>query len=189
VSSIRLFVLGSLAMRGPMHGHGLRLLAEEEHIDMWTDFTAGAIYGVIKRLLAEGLIEEERVERDGNYPERQILKITRDGHIALAKLRVEGLEEIVLRPDPFDLAFARLDRDALDDVPESIERRLSELRSMLASREAHARRIDKYLTKAERAIFSHTPARLRAEIAWHEELLATLPAIIEDEKSRKGHTE
>ena len=36
----------SLAERGEMHGHALRLLAEQEHIDEWTDFTVGAVYGV-----------------------------------------------------------------------------------------------------------------------------------------------
>ncbi|RYF55207.1 MAG: PadR family transcriptional regulator, partial [Comamonadaceae bacterium] len=45
MSSIRVFLLGSLAERGPMHGHQLRLLAEKEHVAMWTDFGVGAIYG------------------------------------------------------------------------------------------------------------------------------------------------
>ena len=38
-----------------MHGHGLLLLAEEEHIDLWTDFASSAVYGAIKRLATEGL--------------------------------------------------------------------------------------------------------------------------------------
>src|SRR3954466_5367578 len=79
VSSIRLFILGSLAERGEMHGHALRLLAEEEHIDSWTDFGPGSIYGAIKRLTTDGLIEERRTEREGNYPERQVYGITDAG--------------------------------------------------------------------------------------------------------------
>ena len=59
MSSIRLFILGALADEGEMHGHQLRQLAEMEHIDMWTDITVGALYGAIKRLAAEDLIEEE----------------------------------------------------------------------------------------------------------------------------------
>jgi DNA-binding PadR family transcriptional regulator len=46
-----------------MHGHQLRLLAEEEHVALWTDITVGSLYGAIKRLAAEELIEEVRVER------------------------------------------------------------------------------------------------------------------------------
>ena len=41
-----------------MHGHQLRLLAEEEHVALWTDITVGSLYGAIKRLAAEELIEE-----------------------------------------------------------------------------------------------------------------------------------
>jgi hypothetical protein len=37
VSSIRIFLLAALEERGPMHGHQLRLLAEEEHVALWTD--------------------------------------------------------------------------------------------------------------------------------------------------------
>jgi hypothetical protein len=41
-----------------MHGHQLRLLAEEEHVALWTDITVGSLYGAIKRLAAEELNEE-----------------------------------------------------------------------------------------------------------------------------------
>jgi DNA-binding PadR family transcriptional regulator len=84
VSSIRLFVLDSLQREGEMHGHQLRQLAELEHLDMWTDISVGALYGAIKRLAAEDLIEEARVEREGAYPERQVWRITEAGDKALA---------------------------------------------------------------------------------------------------------
>lgn len=48
-----------------MHGHQLRLLAEREHVTLWTDITVGALYGAIKRLAAEDLIAEERTEKEG----------------------------------------------------------------------------------------------------------------------------
>ncbi len=76
MSSIRLFILGSLEQHGPMHGHQLRLLDEEEHIDSFTDISVGSLYGAIKRLSAEGLIEELRTEREGGYPPRQVWDIT-----------------------------------------------------------------------------------------------------------------
>jgi len=116
VSSIRIFILGALDARGEMHGHQLRLLAEEEHIDQWTDITVGALYGAIKRLATEGLIEERRVEREGSFPERQVWGITAEGREALGVLRHRGLREIVHKPDPFDMAMTRLDPNKLDDV-------------------------------------------------------------------------
>jgi DNA-binding PadR family transcriptional regulator len=187
VSSIRLFILGSLAQRGPMHGHGLILLAEEEHTDLWTDFAPSAIYGAIKRLASEGLISEERVERQGKYPERQIYRISGPGQAALDELRKRGLSDIVIKPDPVDLAITRLDPLLLDELPEIIRDRLDRLRATLDESEIHLRSITHFLTVAEVWAMRHQASRLRGEIAWHEDLLAALPEIIADEKSRKEH--
>ena len=98
VSSIRLFILGALADEGEMHGHQLRQLAEKEHVDMWTDISVGALYGAFKRLAAEELIEEVRTEREGDYPERQVWRITDAGRESLAPTARRGLSEIVIRP-------------------------------------------------------------------------------------------
>ncbi len=184
MSSIRLFILGALADRGEMHGHQLRQLAELEHIDMWTDITVGALYGAIKRLAAEGLIVEERLEREGSYPERQVWRITTEGHRALSAVRRAGLREIVMKPDPFDLAISRFDKTAADELPGVVEARLNSLRALLLEDEAHTRSIAKYLTQVELLVMEHRAERIRAEITWHDELLRQLPNIIQDELSR-----
>lgn len=185
MSSIRLFILGALDERGEMHGHQLRLLAEEEHIDQWTDITVGALYGAIKRLAAEGLIEERRVERAGSFPERQVWGITAAGREALGVLRHRGLREIVHKPDPFDLAMTRLDASQLDALEAILLSRLAALRAELLDSQTHLATISVYLTLAERVVMNHKAHRLGAEIAWHEELLGRLPEIITDELSRK----
>ena len=164
-----------------MHGHALRLLAEEEHIDQWADIAVGAIYGAIKRLAAEGLIATERVEREGNYPERQVYAITEAGQRQLVDIRRHALETVVHRPDPVDLALARLGDE--DPVP-VIEARLVELRAHLAFEEINAARIAKYLTPMEQLVMRHDTHRLLGEIAWHEELLGALPEIIANEKAQ-----
>jgi len=187
VSSIRLFILGSLAQRGPMHGHGLLQLAEEEHIDEWTDFAPSAVYGAMKRLASEGLIVVDRVEKPGNYPERQFYRISDDGARALGDLRMQGLTEIVIKSDPFDLALARLDPDRLDELPALLAERLDRLRRTLDDEETHLVEISKYLTITEQWSMSHKFSRLRGEIEYHEQLLSALPGIITDEKSRKEH--
>lgn len=172
-----------------MHGHALRLLAEEEHIDEWADFAAGAIYGAIKRLAAEELIGSVRIERDGNYPERQVYEITPAGRESLAEIRQEALERIVHRPDPVDLALARagdLGEAAIRDV---LEMRLAELRARAESERIHLDRIGHFLTLMERHVMRHDLHRITGELAWHEELLAALPEIMRDEESRKGHAQ
>jgi DNA-binding PadR family transcriptional regulator len=187
VSSIRLFILSSLAERGPMHGHALRLLADEEHIAEWADVTPGAIYGAIKRLAAEELIDALRIEREGNYPERQVYEITDAGRESLSAIRQDALESILYRPDPFDLALARLGPENLGGLRDTLEERLAEFRARIAAEELHQAKIAKYLTITERKVSRHDWHRLQAEIAFHEELIANLPAILEDETSRKGH--
>jgi DNA-binding PadR family transcriptional regulator len=185
VSSIRLYILGALAEEGEMHGHQLRQLAEKEHVHLWTDVSVGSLYGALKRLAAEGLIDEVRVEREGSYPERQVWRISEAGRAALSALRVEALREVVVRPDPFDLAMSRLDRDRLDELPAHIEARIDELRGRLAEREATLVRITRYLTPTEHFVLAHGTDRLRADLAWHERLLERLPELIADELDRK----
>jgi DNA-binding PadR family transcriptional regulator len=182
VSSIRIFILAALEERGPMHGHQLRLLAEEEHVGLWTDITVGGLYGAIKRLAAEDLIEEIRVERTGAYPQRQVWAVTDAGREAVGALRLRALREIVIKPDPFDLAITRLHADHLDDLPTIIAARIGSLNAMLTEWEAHAATIDRYLTAAEKLVMKHRADRLRAEIAWHEELSEALPRIASEQR-------
>jgi DNA-binding PadR family transcriptional regulator len=185
VSSIRLFILGSLAQRGPMHGHALLQLAEEEHIGNWTDFAPSGVYGAIKRLAHEELIVEDRVEKLGNYPERSVYRISETGEASLAELRLDGLTEIHVKPDPVDLALTRLDPERLDELAVVIEGRLSRLRATLAAEEAKLAQIGHYLTVAETWAMRHKGFRYRGEIEWHEQLLAALPEIITDEQQQQ----
>ncbi len=186
MSSIRLYILGALADEGEMHGHQLRQLAEKEHIDEWTDISVGSLYGALKRLAVEGLIEEVRLEREGSYPERQVWAITTAGRIDLAKLRYQGLTEIVVRADPFDLAVSRLDLSKLDEVPTVLTNRLAHLRVALAQDEAKIDSIAQYLTPLELMVMSHRADHLRADIAWHEKLLSQLPELLREELNRKA---
>jgi DNA-binding PadR family transcriptional regulator len=187
VSSIRLYILDALLVEGPMHGHQLRLLAEKEHIHDWTDISVGAIYGALKRMTAEELIEEVRSEREGAYPERQIYAITEAGRVALAVTKRDALREIVVRADPFDLAMSRLDPDKLSALPDLLGARITRLKAMVADADAHLASISKYLTFTEKVVMKHKVARLNADVEWHEQLYAQLPEIIADESARKDH--
>ena len=169
-----------------MHGHQLKQLAEMEHVDEWTDITVGALYGAIKRMHAEGLIDEVRTEREGAYPERQVWGITTQGRIALNGLRQEGLREIVVKPDPFDLAISRFDATRIDELPAMLEARVLKLKAMLTENVTHTAYISQYLSPLENAVMKHKADRLRAEVEWHEQLAQELPDIINAEKITKS---
>jgi len=189
VSSIRLFILTSYAEHGEMHGHQVRLQAEQEHLPLWTDISVGSVYGAIKRLATEGLLQAVRAERKGNLPERQIYAITDAGRNALATLRHEGLSIVWLKPDPFDLALTRLDPHDLDGLPGILETRIQTLELLLREKVALNRQADPYLTVSEKHALTHAEHRLRSEIAWHESMSAALPEIIADEASRRHGTD
>lgn len=184
MSSIRLYILDALARRGDMHGHQLRLLAEQEHVHLWTDISVGALYGALKRLAAEGLLAEVRVEREGSYPERQVYGITETGRNALAELHQQGLEHVWFRPDPFDLALSRPDPERLDELPAALEARLTTLVRLLDDTEQQTDRARPYLSVGETHALLHRGHRLRAEIAWHQGLVDALPDVVADERVR-----
>jgi DNA-binding PadR family transcriptional regulator len=184
VSSIRLFVLDTLERHGEVHGHQVRLLAEQEHVHLWTDISVGALYGAIKRLAAEGLVREVRTERAGAYPERQVYGITDAGRVALAGLRRSTSEQVAFKPDPFDLALSRPDPDRLDELPGLVAGRLDRLRALLAEARRNNDRARPYLSVGEAHALRHRERRLEAEIDWHADLLADLPAVVADERTR-----
>lgn len=189
MSSIRLFILDSFARHGEMHGHQLRLQAEQEHVHHWTDVSVGSLYGAIKRLATEGLLEIARTERDGNFPERHVYAITDAGRETLARVRQDGLDKVVFRPDPFDLALTRPDIDHIDELGDTIEARRAALQSMLDEAVTELTRAAPYLSVAETHAMLHRQHRLRAELSWHDSLLESLPAIVADEKAGARHAE
>ncbi|AVF38125.1 PadR family transcriptional regulator [Rahnella sikkimica] len=183
MSSIRLYILGVFANHGEMHGHQLRQLADKEYVSFWADISVGALYGALKRMANEGLIEEVRIERAGGYPERQIWRITAEGRVALARLHEKVLGEVVFRPDPFDLAISQLNSEQLNEFPAVLELRLEKLRAMLAHERTKTEQFAHNLAMNEKFIVHHRDVRLKAEIAWHEMLLESLAKPLTNEKN------
>src|ERR1700728_2680156 len=129
VSSIRLFILGTLAASGPLHGHQIRHQAQTDRTETWTDIQVGSVYGALKRLANEGLVREVRTERVGNRPERTVYEITPDGRQALSAIREEVLHKISLPHDPFDLALKQARDMAEEDLAQTVADRLALLRA------------------------------------------------------------
>ena len=180
VSSIRLFILGTLSASGPLHGHQIRQQAQADRTEIWTDIRVGSVYGALKRLANEGLVREVRTERVGNRPERTIYEITIEGRRALSAVRYEALRDLVHRHDPFDLALAQSRDIAEEDLDQIVANRLAGLRVEAASMRHHAETADPYVNEAERMVLRHLIERLDAEVRWHEELAARVPKIAAD---------
>lgn len=172
---MRLFVLSTLAERGPMHGHQLRHQAREDRAELWTDVKVGTLYGALRRLAGEGLIVDVRNERAGHYPERTVYGLTPLGRRALLTEHDAALRAVVFPADPFDLALSHPGELSEAAMRQVVADRLAALVQRLDSWRHQLQAADPYLTGAERLAASHTTARLDAEIAWHGELLERLP--------------
>jgi DNA-binding PadR family transcriptional regulator len=186
MSSIRLFVLSSFAEIGPMHGHRLRLVAEHNHVHLWTDISVGAVYGAMKRLAAEGLLRETAREQEGNRPTRQLYEITDAGRRVLAELRREGLSEVWFKYDPFDLALTRIDAGALETLPAILADRLRRVEVLLDETEQTSAAARPVIGLANQWALRHTKYRLEAEIAYLTDLLAAVPEIAAEGTRQSG---
>ena len=180
MSSIRLFILGTLAGTGPLHGHQIRQQAQTDRTETWTDIQVGSVYGALKRLANEDLIREVRTEKIGNRPERTVYEITPEGRRSLAAIHETALRELDRHHDPFDLALAQSRTIPAEHLAQIVENRIAALRVQLAEQRHAADAADPYLNEAERLVIQHLIARTEAEIRWHTEVAAGLPKIAAD---------
>lgn len=179
-STIRLFILGTLAAAGPLHGHQIRQQAQSDRAEYWSDIQPGSLYGALKRLAGEALVREVRTERVGNRPERTVYEITPEGRRALAAVHEKALREIGFPHDPFDLALAQARRVAEEDLERIVADRLAHLRARESSLRHQAETADPYVNEAERMVIRHLIERTTAEVRWHEELAERIPKIAAD---------
>jgi DNA-binding PadR family transcriptional regulator len=170
----RLFVLGALAKHGPMYGHQLRRDARLDRTEMWSEVRPGSLYGALHRMAAEGLIEPLRTEQQGQLPARTVYGITAEGLRELRALRAEALQEVRLQSDPVDLALAMsadVDEDALRAY---FEDRIRALSVQAAAFERLRDRSWPDQTVADDLVVEHARLRIRAELAWHGQVLDQL---------------
>lgn len=180
MSAIRLFILGTLAASGPLHGHQIRQQAQADRTETYADVHVGSVYGALKRMAREGLVREVRTERVGNRPERTVYEITPQGNRSLSAIRDGILRKISLPHDPFDLALKQAQDMSGEELAQVAEARLAALRAEELSRRYQAERAGPYLNEAERMIVQHLIDRVAAEVRWHEELLSRIPKITAD---------
>ena len=76
MSSIRLFILGTLAASGPLHGHQIRQQAQSDRTDMWADVPVGSLYGALGRMAGEGIAGGQCHRRGGHDLRRARLSRT-----------------------------------------------------------------------------------------------------------------
>lgn len=169
--------LGILARNGPSHGHHIRRVADVTNVGEWGGVSVGALYRELRAMEREGLIEAARTEKVGNRPERTVYAITAEGQLELTALRERAIRPLGSGPDPLGVALL-FAADGLGRA--ELRRILRSRREMLAIgvREVEADRerliADGFLDVLAAAVMRRAIMSIEAEIAWHDELDASL---------------
>jgi DNA-binding PadR family transcriptional regulator len=186
----RLMALGVLARSGPSHGHHIRRVADVTNVGEWGGVSVGALYRELRAMEREGLVEATRTEKVGNRPERTVYAITAEGQLELTTLREQAIRPLGSGPDPLGVALL-FAADGMD--PEELRRTLRARREMLAIgvREITADReqllAKGFLDVLAAAVMRRAILAVQAEIAWHDELDATLGRAWRVDEARAGH--
>jgi DNA-binding PadR family transcriptional regulator len=180
----RLYVLGSLARFGPMHGHQIRRAAQVERSDLWTDIKPGSLYGALHRMADEGLVRPVKTEQEGRLPARTIYEITDTGRAELSAHRDEALRSTTLPSDPVDLALGFLEDLSEEEVRTFLTQRRRDYAKQLDDWKLLQERADPYLDELERMGFRHHILRVQAELDWHDELLERLPELLASARAK-----
>ena len=157
-----------------MHGYQIRQAAQLDRTELWTDVKPGSLYGVLRRMATEGLVEVVRTEKVGNPPERTVYAITERGSQELSALRDAALRTVRLFPDPVDLALSCAADLGEEELVKSLTARRQAVAGQVTLFEEEFEAAKPDLVGLEPWIFEHCLTRLRAELDWHDALLDSL---------------
>jgi hypothetical protein len=90
-----------------------------------------------------------------------------------------------MKPDPFDLALARVGRDLADELPDLLRTRRATVAAAFEQHTTRLEHVHQYLNLTERHVMAHQTYRLQGELDWLDSLLADLPAIVRAEQTRE----
>lgn len=157
-----------------MHGHKIRSEAQLDRVELWADVKPGSLYGALRRMADEGVVEVVRTEQEGNLPARTVYGITDKGRDELVSVIRSVLADTSLRPDPIQLVLLHDGQIGIDDLRTAAQRRRDAYAEQLRFWRTLRTEAGPYLTRLEAIAFDHTLMRLDTEVAWHDRLLAEL---------------
>ncbi|MBN1659098.1 MAG: PadR family transcriptional regulator [Anaerolineae bacterium] len=172
--STRLVILGLLREQ-PLHGYELKQIIEE-HMGDWTNIAFGSIYFALRKLEEEGFVEQIATEQEGRRPSRTVYRITDAGREEFLCLLREVWGEVERHYYAIDVGLAFM--DALDpaEIESFLRARVAQLRGVVEHLEEHrAEQLSQEgVPPAAAAVFDHSLAHFRAELAWTRDLQAKI---------------
>jgi DNA-binding PadR family transcriptional regulator len=137
MSTTRLLVLGVMRLFQPVHGYDVRRELLSWRADQWANVAPGSVYGAIKSLERDGLIEVVGTETAGARPARTTYKVTPEGDKEFKSLLREAWWNLVLPQDPFIAGLNFLTEVNREEAAAALDSRVAQIeahRSMDAHR-------------------------------------------------------
>lgn len=190
--SYQLLLLGLLAEQ-PRHGYEIKQHFEEGTFAEYVKVSGGGLYYNLHKLVNEGYVAENTIEKEGNYPDRHVYEITESGRKQLYRLVGDTLGDIKGRKffDPLDAALlfgTILPREA---VVIRLQRHINRIKAKLVEiglvydslNSIHGKVVNEpYML----LLLDHSLTRLKNDMDW---LLKAQQQIKEDDAFRIVHRE
>ncbi|GAB3265962.1 PadR family transcriptional regulator [Kineosporia babensis] len=165
----------SMLSEAPMHAYRMQQLIKERHKDDVINVSQrNSVYQTIQRLLRDGLVEVEGVERAENRPERTTYRITAAGRELLLDWLRDMLAEPVEEFPQFPAALSFLPSLDVEEAVSVLGVRLTRLRERIQAVRGDIDYGKTFLAPVFLVETVYQERLLQAELQYVEELVADL---------------
>jgi DNA-binding PadR family transcriptional regulator len=130
MSTTRMMILGLVRWLQPVHGYLVRRELESWNVEEWANIAPGSIYHALRKLAAEGLLEEVATERVDARPARTSYQVTTAGDQEFEELLRRYWWDYKVPVDPFQAAFAFVFSMPAAEAVAALRHRAVRLRAM-----------------------------------------------------------
>lgn len=174
-SSTRLLVLGVVRIFQPVHGYDVRRELLGWRANEWANVAPGSIYNALKSLTKDGLLEVVGTAAVGGRPERTSYRLTADGEKEFQSCLRETWWGVAEPVDPLAPAIAFMWAMRRDELIAALKHRVANVKGKMISDQYSIEYYDDpYSRDQVREMIRLGTARVGAEIAWAEALIAKL---------------
>jgi DNA-binding PadR family transcriptional regulator len=176
MSATRLMILGLVQWMQPVHGYDVKRELESWQADEWANIAPGSIYHALRKLAADGLLEEVATEQVGARPARTTYRITPKGEREFTELLRRFWWQFQPPIDPFMAGFAFLPQLPRDEAVAALRNRARGLRAAADMQRFALSSAFMRQTKPAHVgwQFERMIAQMEVDIAWCERIAARL---------------
>jgi DNA-binding PadR family transcriptional regulator len=176
MSSTRLLVLGVVRIFQPVHGYDVRRELLSWRADQWANVAPGSIYGALKSLAKDNLLEVEGTDQVGGRPERTTYRLTDEGEKEFHNLLRATWWAIGQPLDPLMPGVCFLPAMHQDELIAALKHRQTQIHGIMKHMDYMIAGIPGSSTTPAHVaeLMRLSKARTAAEISWAEALIAAL---------------